>query len=162
MSAILIVTELGDIHAASVQWALRRLGHRCWRWRPEELETQRLSVGFVDGARHISLSGPDGVVPVDEIDTVWLRRFSLPTFSDAMAPGDQLVAKREVDNFLRGVNDCLPARARWVNAPASECVADLKARQLVVAQRVGLTIPPTLLSNDMEAVAAFVRETRGP
>ncbi|MFI8193872.1 hypothetical protein ACIF8T_34775 [Streptomyces sp. NPDC085946] len=53
-------------------------------------------------------------------------------------------------NHLHGV--------RYVNHPDAIAAADFKPAQLQTAAQLGLTIPPTLVTNDVEAARKFAAE----
>ncbi|MGH3828809.1 MAG: ATP-grasp ribosomal peptide maturase, partial [Pseudonocardiaceae bacterium] len=59
-----------------------------------------------------------------------------------------------------GVLESLPAT--WINPPSSVHQAEYKPRQLAHATAAGLTVPPTLVTNDPHAVADFaVKQPHG-
>lgn len=45
---------------------------------------------------------------------------------------------------------------RWINSPMSVAAAEFKPRQVVVAQRCGLSVPETLITNCAEDTGPFV------
>jgi glutathione synthase/RimK-type ligase-like ATP-grasp enzyme len=49
----------------------------------------------------------------------------------------------------------------WVNDPARDAVAAHKPYQLALAQKIGLEIPPTLMTNDVAEARAFFRQHEG-
>lgn len=159
---VLITTMPGDAHAHAVRWALERMGHKCYRWLPSEVERVPVSGRISDDTpAGVLLWGPDGAVDTGTVRTVWFRRFPQPRMPDQMLRGDQTIAQREVDAFLSSANNMSGENAFWANSPAAQRVASQKASQLMAARRVGLSIPRTLLSNDMEAVRVFVRTSPG-
>src|SRR5260370_42036743 len=85
----------------------------------------------------------------------------MPSMADWMAEGDRTVARRESESFLRGLSFALHPEALWVNPPIAQPTAELKTRQLVAAQRVGLRIPRTVMTNDMDVVRDFVDKAQG-
>jgi hypothetical protein len=89
-------------------------------------------------------------------DVVWLRRPTQAVFPEGMHPADLPVARREALDFLRCVLHLAAPDAFWVNPLASRPFAELKAVQLREAGRVGLAIPPTLMSNDPERIRRFL------
>ncbi|MGW7004860.1 hypothetical protein ACWGCW_19080 [Streptomyces sp. NPDC054933] len=48
----------------------------------------------------------------------------------------------------------------YVNHPLKNQAAEHKPLQLAAAQRLGLTVPPTLVSNDLDDVRAFIAAHR--
>ena len=51
--------------------------------------------------------------------------------------------------------------AFWINEPARDAVASHKPYQLALAQQIGLDVPPTLMTNDVEEASAFWRRHEG-
>lgn len=51
--------------------------------------------------------------------------------------------------------------ATWVNHPLREAAADYKPRQLALAQRLGFTVPATLVTNSLPDAREFIA-THGP
>jgi glutathione synthase/RimK-type ligase-like ATP-grasp enzyme len=156
----LIMTRVGDIHAHAVKWAHEQLGHRCYRWFAADTGTTGVELHLSGHESFMILRGPDGEVASDAIDAVWMRRLSLPSFAH-LRTGDQMVAAREMDNFIRGLWFAFPQETFWANPPSAAYAGCLKATALVAARRVGLSIPRTLMSNDMTAVRAFVDRAPG-
>jgi hypothetical protein len=168
---ILIISEASDLHTEAVAWALREKGHDCeCLFTPDFPTLLGLSTRVdPDGADHPAgrfiLRGP-GIVREDRsapFDTVWLRRPGAPVLPGDMHPGDRQVALRQCDMFLAGVAPFLDQGPGtfWVNPPASDVTAQQKACQLRAAARSGLTIPPTLISNDPVEIRSFFREHGG-
>jgi len=92
---------------------------------------------------------------LDEVGAVWYRRLFPPTIDSAITDQD---AKRftmgECRAFLSGLWSVLSDRP-WMNPYVSNHQAELKLRQLAVAQGVGLTIPETIVTNDVTRVQEF-------
>ncbi|MGH3929486.1 MAG: hypothetical protein ACRDTF_05860, partial [Pseudonocardiaceae bacterium] len=57
-----------------------------------------------------------------------------------------------------GFGGLLASLPVWLNHPADIARAEYKPVQFAAARAVGLTIPPTLLTNDAKAVRAFAKE----
>lgn len=158
----LIISQRGDIHADALVWALHKLGRRAARWMPSTLAETPVSAWISpDSNANVQLDGPDGPFETRSMRSIWLRRFRLPVMPATMSASDQVVAEREVEGFLRGVTTMIAPPALWANPPTAQRTAALKAPQLVAARAVGLAIPNTLLSNDMEHVRAFVQAASG-
>ncbi|MER0481572.1 ATP-grasp ribosomal peptide maturase [Streptomyces sp. Edi2] len=51
---------------------------------------------------------------------------------------------------------------RWVNHPSAMSRAEYKPVQLAAARQAGLSIPPTLITNNPDEVRAFARDIPGP
>lgn len=68
-------------------------------------------------------------------------------------------AQHEAKLGLGGVLGALPVR--WINHPSRHADAGYKPRQLVAAARAGLSVAPTLVTNDAGAVRRFAARS-GP
>jgi hypothetical protein len=165
---ILIVTQPGDTHAHAVQWALQLLGHNCSRWFPGALAERPVSIRLNDRRVMAELAGPEGMIDFESIHGVWLRRFELPPALQVNGPTpeymtetDKIVARGESDSFLRGINYIIGKRAYWINRPNAQRAATYKAAQLTAARKVGLRIPNTLMTNDIEQARAFIQSSNG-
>jgi hypothetical protein len=162
VTTTLIITEVGDTHAHAVQWALQAAGHLCQRWLPERLGEQPVTLRISDSTVATELSGPDGGIDPESVRSIWLRRFGLPVFPDFIEAGDRAVAKRETENFLRGLKYGLGEGRKWFNPPAAQRVAGLKSRQLHLARNAGFRIPNTIMTTSADEVRSFVDSVAGP
>lgn len=154
---ILIISSVHDPHARRVAQELQNRG-----------ESVRL-LDFADfgagslvrfdpkrpEATVVAVPGEPDLV-LGDVSCVWLRRPARPALPPAMsAEDDRLLARREWQDLTTGM--LLSMDARFVNSPVAQARA-VKPWQLVVAARVGLDIPPTLISNAPAAVETFARE----
>ena len=125
----------------------------------------RVDTDLFPAHAHFSLHrGPDsGILKIgaDRIDladvaAVWWRRIwpqKPPELEEAVA----MVCLLESEAMLEGLFTGLPG-LRHVNHPAADRAAASKLMQLSLAQRVGLAVPPTLVSNDPAEIRSFVAE----
>jgi hypothetical protein len=94
-----------------------------------------------------------GILDFDTVNAVWWRRpqhFNPPA---GMDPAHQRFAVSEATTAFQGLYQSLDAF--WVNIPANDAVASHKPYQLAAAQQIGLDIPPTLMTNDVEEAHVF-------
>lgn len=116
---------------------------------------------------HLSaLFGGDSTAPIgrlrtpsrdgslEDIRAVYWRRPTWPAF-EGLEAADGRFAAAQVRHGLGGTLYALP-HARYVNHPLRNYAAEYKPLQLAVAQRLGLPVPPTLVSNDLSDIRAFV------
>lgn len=68
------------------------------------------------------------------------------------------IALRECNAFLNGL--MLREQGRWLNSPEAIWRAGNKPFQLSVAEKLGLPVPPYIVSNDVSSVRAFLRQNR--
>lgn len=106
-----------------------------------------------------TLAVPGGrVVRLAELRSVWYRRpqgFDLPTMSRQVRQFSLAESRMALGGLLRAA-DCL-----WMNNPEREVVAGYKPLQLQLAAKIGLQVPPSLLTNDPEALRGFFEDHRG-
>ncbi len=103
----------------------------------------------------------DDPVDLAEVQAVWYRRPEVPAFDglerDVAA---REFARHEAKAFLDGLQALL--RCRWLSRPSAIRDAGHKIEQLGRAQRLGFTVPPTLVSQSPEEIRAFRDEVGSP
>jgi ATP-grasp ribosomal peptide maturase len=106
------------------------------------------------------LRTPSATVELDEVRSVYYRRPTRFRLPHGLESGDAAFALTEAKLGVGGVLASLPAT--WVNHPARIAPAEYKPLQLDVAEHVGLLVPRTLVTNDVDAVRAFAAEIGRP
>lgn len=153
---VLLFGRRRDPHVAAVAAELARRGRPVFHLDPSDYPRRgRLTFTIGPGAggapRH-EASGLD----LDRVGVGWIGGHHDVRLSGAMAgPGRRFAraaALQGLDSFLRG------CPFPWVNDPDAAAVADDKVLQLTVARRLGLEVPPTLVTNDPEEFRRFRRE----
>ncbi len=123
-----------------------------------------MSLGYEDTAfgavwpGHEAGAMPGSAGPPHAISAVW-QSLVVGTELPAMAPGMRETCVAASELALIGWLDSL--QVFQLDPHAIKARADNKPYQLRLAQRVGLEIPATIISNDAEAVRAFARRV-GP
>lgn len=113
-----------------------------------------------DGACERWLLPCDGPpIRAGDVTTVWWRRTRPFVTHPGLSAGDAGFAIRQTYEALQGFWASLPSR--WVNQPWRNEIAGHKAHQLPVAERCGLRVPRTLVTNDVARAEAFVAAARG-
>ena len=158
---VLILSTATDVHALAVMDALASQGARSELVDLSEFPTQlALSMAFENGCRQLKLARRGGdTLDLDSVRAVWWRRpqpFKLP---DGMDPSYRRFAFSEATTAFQGLYQSLDAF--WINDPERDAVAAHKPHQLALAQKIGLEIPPTLMTNDVQAARAFWRKHDG-
>jgi glutathione synthase/RimK-type ligase-like ATP-grasp enzyme len=158
---VLILSAAPDVHAQAVMDALASRGAHAELLDLAEFPAQlTLSMAFENGRRRFELRRRGGgVLDFSAVRSVWWRRpqpFKLPA---GMDPSHQRFAASEAATAFQGLYQSLDAN--WVNVPAHDSVAAHKPYQLTLAQEIGLEIPPTLMTNDVEQARAFWRRHEG-
>ncbi|MFL5350502.1 MAG: MvdC/MvdD family ATP grasp protein [Hyalangium sp.] len=156
---ILIVTRSGDSEApVAVTRALEARGERSYRFDTDLFPTElRLVLDERGGGR---LSGPAGVLELEEISAVWYRRSAM----GARIPRELEPQLRQpsVEESRRLVFGMLAALGVFqLDALEQIRRAEHKPLQLELARSLGLEVPRTLMTNDPEAVRAFAESCPG-
>jgi hypothetical protein len=149
---ILIVSSLLDSHARVVARVLER------RHVPVFIGDV---IEFGGGAQLSQHNGETRWIRADgsaadlgETRAVWCRRNFAPVFDAALRdPCDRDFVRRQWSEFLWGIVCAMPVPL--VNDPFRQQAAT-KPLQLSLARSLGLRVPDTLISNDADAVLAFV------
>lgn len=152
---ILIVSPRNDVHARCVAQDLEKMG-RPFRFVDSSQLTSEGRLQFRAG-RHSGSTWTctDGrSIVLEEVETVWHRRRFLPPVSARLPISDRQYFEREWTEMIAGVFASLDS-AWFVNDPARHSAA-MKPLQLRLAEKLGLRIPETLVTNDPVAAAAFV------
>lgn len=136
------------------------------------LSTAGVAVARVDSADFpvqlaasatINPGGPWAVrlnnIDLDEVTAVYYRRPGRFVFSPEIPDPYLSWCEGQARYGFWGVVESVPVR--WVNHPRAVSSAEYKPRQLAWAATCGLAIPPTLVSNDPDAVATFAESVGG-
>lgn len=148
--AVLIFTRCFDPHADVIIDALDRLGVSCVRINGETL-AQDWSVEWQPGSSICRLNMRNGPrrevsIPTDVI-SAYYRRSSPVEFHPSVRRGAaRQFAISESESLLHSLYSYLDPY--WVSAPHLVERARVKTPQLAFAQRVGLRIPRTIVTND--------------
>jgi glutathione synthase/RimK-type ligase-like ATP-grasp enzyme len=161
---VLIFSHADDAHALAVMEALRGYGGAEVELLDLSDLPQRLAVSmyYESGQRRFLLRSlqDNRMLNLAQVRAVWWRRpqaFALPA---AMIDSEyRRFALSELTTALQGLYQSMDAL--WVNAPVNDATAGHKPFQLAIAQRIGLEIPPTLMTNDPDAAVAFWQHHEG-
>lgn len=157
-STVLVVTALEDVTADLVIAALNERGAHVARVDPADIGPDltfafHLSPGIAVWSG--SLRTTTREVRVEEVTAVYYRRPTPYTARFAHLPVQQWeFAIAEARHGLGGVLNGLSGVA-YVNHPLAVAHAEFKPRQLRQFAEFGLQIPPTLVTNDVEAARKF-------
>lgn len=163
--AILVLTSLEDATADMVIAALNERGAEVARVDPADIGPE-LIFGADVGAGRSEWAGrlrtPSREVELGQVAAVYHRRPGPWPFArrSDLRPQVREFATTEARHGLGGLLANLPG-ARYVNHPAAVTRADFKPAQLQTAAGLGLLIPPTLITNDVEAARRFAAD-HGP
>lgn len=153
--AILVVSESLDVHADWVIVHLQKKGRDVLRLHPEDfadLGRYRFRIGQHPPA---ILTTPAGNLDPSQIRSVYYRRPQPPIPPPHLNQAEANFWVDEANEVVNGLLAAIPESARWVNRPSSIRRARNKLRQLMLATRVGLSVPQTLVTNDPDEAFAF-------
>ena len=156
---VAVVTEVDDVTADMVITELNKRDVPVVRFDLSDIgDGLLLSARF--GACPASPAGhlrtPSRTTTLEGVRSVYWRRPAWPQFENLEDPDARFTAA-QVRHGLGGTLYALP-NCRYVNHPLHNYGAEHKPLQLAVAERLGLTVPPTLISNDLDLIRAFIAE----
>lgn len=155
---VLVITNRFDEHASHV---IRRCNERSipvFRLNTEDFPRE-MTLVVQDDAWELRYH--DRVLTPDRIRSCWYRRPSDAVPHDEVTDtGAQMFVRDECKYVLDGLYRCLKD-ITWVSHPDALQAAKYKLRQLDVARTIGFAVPPTLVTNDPDAVRMFADAYRG-
>jgi len=158
---IAIVSNAGDVHYECVAEELLRMGKEPFLVEIPKLGNEaRFTMATGGGSYQLWRVPGHEPVDLEKVSCVWYRRIYPPVLTPAPA------AKADVDWALREWREATTGAfaasgARFVSDPWQQELAGMKPYQLRLAQKVGLRIPYTIMTNDADAARAFVRKHEG-
>ncbi|MFE2375975.1 ATP-grasp ribosomal peptide maturase [Streptomyces sp. NPDC059398] len=155
--AVLVATELDDLTADMVISQLNRRNVPVARFNPADIgATLTVSARFGSCPTPVAgqLRTPSRTVDLTHIRSVYWRRPVWPSFGH-LDNDDARFAAAQTRYGLGGTLYSLDGPL-WVNHPLRNAAADYKPAQLAVAQRLGLAVPPTLVTNDPDESRSFI------
>jgi glutathione synthase/RimK-type ligase-like ATP-grasp enzyme len=158
---ILVLSHAGDVTASRVEAVLERRRAAFLRYDTALFPARStITAAYGDDAvsATLRLDGASGL-DLARVESIWYRHPGpFQPVPGASGP-DRAFAVEEsglaVGGLLRGL-DCA-----WMNHPAAIVEARYKLTQLRLAQRFGLAIPRTLVTNEPEAARDFVSSCDG-
>jgi ATP-grasp ribosomal peptide maturase len=155
---VLVATEANDCTADMVITELNRRGVPVVRFNPADIG-EGLTVSARFGYCPVPVAGQfrtrSRVAELEHVRAVYWRRPVWPAFAH-LDDADARYAAAQVRYGLGGILYALDGPI-WVNHPLRNAAADYKPAQLAVAQRLGFTVPPTLVTNDPVQAREFIR-----
>ncbi|MGW2539839.1 ATP-grasp ribosomal peptide maturase [Kitasatospora sp. NPDC001574] len=155
---VLVATEAEDFTADLVITELNRRNVPVLRFNPADIGAGGLTVSARFGTCPASVAGqvrtPSRSADLARVRAVYWRRPVWPAF-EHLDDNDARFAAAQVRYGLGGTLYALEGPL-WVNHPLRDAAADYKPAQLALAQRLGLTVPPTLVTNDPGEARAFI------
>lgn len=154
---VLVVTEADDVTADMVIAELNRLDVPVVRFNPADIGAD-LTVSARFGMCPAPVAGhmrtASRTADLADVRAVYWRRPVWPTFP-TLGECDARFAAAQVRYGLGGSLYAMEDPV-WVNHPLRVAAADYKPAQLATAQRLGLTVPATLVTNDPADAREFI------
>ncbi|MFF3497773.1 ATP-grasp ribosomal peptide maturase [Streptomyces sp. NPDC003247] len=158
---VLVATEADDITADMVIAELNRRDVPVVRFNPADIGGD-LTVSARFGTCPTPVVGqvrtPSRTADLTHVRSVYWRRPEWPSFPH-LSPDDSRFAAAQVRYGLGGTLYAFDGPL-WVNHPLRIAAADYKPAQLALAQQLGFTVPPTLVTNDPAEAREFIRTQR--
>jgi molecular chaperone GrpE (heat shock protein)/glutathione synthase/RimK-type ligase-like ATP-grasp enzyme len=153
----LIITSKEDSHADLVIYKLNQTG------RGEEivrLNTEDFAFNTevtTDGANfEIKILDSQRFFNSQQIKSVWFRR-PKPIEVFHAEEGAKAFIESQANAFLRGLYFCTHDTAQWINPLPSLHRSRIKLQQLQLAEKLRMSVPKTLVTNNYEKAIKFVR-----
>ncbi|GCE49901.1 glutathione synthase/RimK-type ligase-like ATP-grasp enzyme [Thermosporothrix hazakensis] len=159
--AVLILSHPDeDAHVQRMVAELDKLGYPWFIFDPGAFSAQiSFEASLSSERKRSTLTFCEKHICLEDITSVWYRRPRPIAGDETLPPLERLFIEREskagVWGWLRGLE------AFWVNPVDAIRAAGHKPHQLQLAQKVGLAVPRTLITNSPEAFLAFYEECHG-
>ena len=150
---ILVLTNRQDYTADWLVLELHRRKAEFVRFNTEDWPT---AVGLswrADGSGELRFA--TRTVSANDVGSVWYRRPVAPVMAAELDAERARWATAEAGEAMNGF--WLTLDAMWVNPPLAEAAASSKPEQLRRAQRHGLAVPETLITNDGDEAQEFAQ-----
>lgn len=155
---VLVATEADDITADMVITELNRRDVPVVRFNLADIG-EGLTVSARFGTCPAPVVGqvrtPSRTADLTRVRSVYWRRPEWPSFPH-LSSDDSRFAAAQVRYGLGGTLYALDGPL-WVNHPLRIAAADYKPAQLALAQQLGFTVPPALVTNDPAEAREFIR-----
>lgn len=155
MGQVLIVTQELDPHADAVVSELKKMGARVARFHPADFPGRSfVTMSTIKGAGSFKVDQLFGLIRSRDVGSVWYRRPEKPVIPSGMSETEARVAAQECSATLIDLWSCLED-CLCVNHPNANRYAECKMTQLRQAQKAGLRVPDTLITNDPRDLSQF-------
>ena len=152
---VLVLASPDDLTADLVVLALAERGAKVFRWDTADFpQRTQITARLAQGRWTGTLTTPECMLDLEDVTSVYYRRPGAFDIPRALTAADRQFAHEQAQQSVGGI--LMSLDCRWINLPASVAAAEFKPRQVVVAQRCGLRVPETLITNCPEDVGAFV------
>ena len=161
-AAVVILSDPHDTHAHAMCEALERKGAQArFLHTPDFPGRTSLTIKPEAQGPVLTANGADRIEFGSDCASVWLRRPFFANVPEDFDEADRKMIDRECRHMRASFFDLLCPSALWVNPLGTFRLEQCKPTQLAVAQRCGLRIPSTLISNDPQEILAFFKAANG-
>ncbi len=161
MTDLLIVTSETDIHADVVIEELQKSNIRAIRLNSESfIQKSQYFYEWQASGHPIKsfLSFEDSLREVEEVGVIWwLKPEKYQVFPEVNDPFGFKYCQQETESLIDSIYGLYP-KARWVNYYSTMRFLSNRINQIPTVHKLGITIPPTLVTNSYDAAGNFVRE----
>lgn len=158
---VLIVTAAMDSHAPVVAWALEQAGVPVLSWDWGYYPAAQSLSNYIDADDGENDRHRIGAMEFTSVRTCWYRRQGKVLPARSTHPDDVDFVRFQASRHVLATLHSLQVE-RWVNHPSEAKRVESKLPQLRAARAVGFRIPPTLVTNSPEDLAAFRSRFPGP
>lgn len=160
MRSVLILTNPQDIHADLVIREIRGQDARVIRFHPEDFPT-KTRMEYHNGEMAVDIPDANIHFQLSEIHSVWYRRPKRPRISGAVSDAvHRRFAEDEATQLIESMYVLLEDRL-WVNPFFAARRAQYKLLQASIAQKIGLRMPKTIVTNNPDAARQFIESQKG-
>ncbi|MFG2722935.1 ATP-grasp ribosomal peptide maturase [Streptomyces sp. NPDC048416] len=162
MSTVLVIAARDDWPTDRVVKTLQERGATVFRMDAAEFPQDASLAARIDNvhAWHGALAMPLRAVDLADVGACYFRAPNPFRFAAGMSGPERRFAAAQARAGFGGILTALDCR--WVNHPSAMSRAEYKPFQLAAARTCGLTIPPTLITNNADAVRSFADDIPGP
>ena len=157
---VLVIAVQSDIHADAVIYYLEQKGAKVFRLDFPEIDgwTDTPSIDWKPGIedQNAKLSWKKRHITVDSVHSVYCRDLAFPVCPHNESVEEHLryaEIKAATLGFFRLLKD-----RYWINNPWFDEIADNKPYQVSCAANLGIRIPPTLITDDLDQLKSFYEQ----
>jgi len=159
MKRILFITNENDVSSDAVLLELERRGNKVFRLNTEKLCCDfDVNLEFIGGNMLGSIWSDQQQLSLDTISGVFYRRPKFDSGIDDLAIRE--FVEKERNTFCNWLWTALSDN-NWLNHPLSIRRAESKFDQLILAHKLGMTVPRTIVTNDPQKVLDFYDKVHG-
>jgi glutathione synthase/RimK-type ligase-like ATP-grasp enzyme len=154
---IVVISHPADLHATRVMERLASWGRPAFLFDVADFPRDAtLTLDYARPGAPVAtvVHRAAGAVELTAATAVWWRRPQFVRLDDITEADARGFAHGEWHEALHGLHHLL--ECPWMNPPQADEAASRKAHQLLVASRLGLRVPDTMMTSDAAQARAFV------